>query len=107
MRASAAAFALRSGVIFAALAAVGCAVPVAAALDEPDANRVVVALDQAGIDAVKEPDAQAEGKFRVMVPRDDASRALVTMREEELPRAKTHGLLDAADRGQLVPSQAA
>jgi type III secretion protein J len=87
--------------------ALGCAVPVAAALDEPDANRVVVALDQAGIDAAKEPDPQAEGKFKVMVPRDDAARALATMREEELPRSKTKGLLDAADRGQLVPSQAA
>ena len=29
------------------------------------------------------------------------------MREEELPRPKAHGVLDAADRGQLVPSQAA
>lgn len=91
---------------FSALA-LGCAVPVAAALDEPDANRVVVALDQAGIDASKEADPQAEGKFKVMVPRDDAARALATMRDEELPRAKTRGLLDAADRGQLVPSQAA
>jgi type III secretion protein J len=90
-----------------ALAATGCAVPVAAALDEPDANRVVVALDQAGIDATKEIDPQAEGKFRVTVPRDDAARALTTMRDEELPRAKSRGLLDAADRGQLVPSQAA
>lgn len=90
-----------------AFALTGCAVPVAAALDEPDANRVVVALDQAGIDAAKEPDPQAEGKFRVTVPRDDAARALTTMRDEELPRAKPRGLLDAADRGQLVPSQAA
>lgn len=89
------------------VALTGCAVPVAAALDEPDANRVVVALDQAGIDAAKEADPQAEGKFKVMVPRDDAARALVTMRDEELPRVKPRGLLDAADRGQLVPSQAA
>ncbi len=91
----------------AALALTGCSVPVAAALDEGDANRVVVALDQAGIDASKEADPQAEGKFRVSVPRDDAARALTTMRDEELPRAKAKGLLDAADRGQLVPSQAA
>lgn len=104
MRAPAAGF---LPVILLATLALGCAVPVAAALDEPDANRVVVALDQQGIDAVKEPDAQTEGKFRVMVPRDDASRALATMRDEELPRPKTRGLLDAADRGQLVPSQAA
>ena len=102
MRAPAAAF-----LVVVCAFALGCAVPVAAGLDEPDANRVVVALDQAGIDAVKEADAQTEGKFKIMVPRDDAARALVTMRDEELPRAKPRGLLDAADRGQLVPSQAA
>jgi type III secretion protein J len=85
----------------------GCTVPVAAGLDEPDANRVVVALDQSGIDASKESDPVTEGKFRVTVARDDVGRALATMREEELPRPKARGLLDAADRGQLVPSQAA
>ena len=86
---------------------VGCAVPIAGGLEEGDANRVVVALDQAGIDAAKEADPGVEGRFRVTVPRDDAARALATMADEQLPRAKTHGLLDAADRGQLVPSQAA
>ncbi len=85
----------------------GCAVPVAAGLEEGDANRVVVALDQAGLDAAKESDPTVEGRFRVTVPRDEASRALATMADEQLPRAKTHGVLDAADRGQLVPSQAA
>jgi len=91
----------------AVLSLVGCAVPVAAGLEETDANRVVVALDQAGIDASKEADPTVEGRFRVTVPRDDAARALATMSDEQLPRAKSRGLLDAADRGQLVPSQAA
>lgn len=89
-----------------AVLATGCAVPVAAALDEPDANRVIVALDGSGIDASKEVDPTTEGKFRVMVARDDVGRALATMREEELPRAKSKGILDA-DKGQLVPSQQA
>jgi type III secretion protein J len=43
----------------------------------------------------------------VTVPHDDASRALVTMADEQLPRTKPRGVLEAADRGQLVPSQAA
>lgn len=90
-----------------ALLVSGCAVPVAAALDEGDANRVVVTLDQSGIDASKEPDPISEGKFRVTVGRDDVGRALAVMREEELPRPKAHGVLDATDRGQLVPSLAA
>jgi type III secretion protein J len=89
-----------------ALASAGCAVPVAAGLDEADANRVVVALDQAGIDASKEADPSAEGKFRVDVPREDAARALTAMAEEQLPRVRARGL-DQATRGQLVPSRAA
>ena len=94
------------GLALSAALALGCTVPVAAALDEPEANRVVVALDQAGIDSAKEADPTTEGKYRVTVARDDVGRALATMREEELPRPKSHGVLDAADRGQLVPSQA-
>ena len=90
-----------------ALAVAGCAVPVAAGLEEADANRVVVALDRAGIDAAKEGDPGVEGRFRVTVPHDDASRALAAMAEEQLPRSKSRGVLEAADRGQLVPSQAA
>jgi len=89
------------------VALAGCAVPVATGLDEGDANRVLVALDHAGIDAAKEIDPTAEGRFRVSVPRDDAARALSAMADEQLPRPKVRGLLDAADRGQLVPSQAA
>jgi type III secretion protein J len=85
----------------------GCAVPVAAGLEEGDANRVVVALDHAGIDATKEVDPGSESRFRVTVPHDDASRALATMADEQLPRSKSRSLLEAADRGQLVPSQAA
>lgn len=98
---------MRALLLSLALLATGCTVPVAAALDEPDANKVVIALDQAGIDASKEADPQTEGKFRVSVARDDVGRALVAMREEELPRPKAHGVLDATDKGQLVPSQAA
>lgn len=90
-----------------ALFLTGCAVPVAAGLDEPDANRVVVALDQAGIDAAKDVDPTTEGKFRVTVSRDDVGRSLAVMREEELPRAKSKGVLESADHGALVPSAAA
>lgn len=98
---------LRLGIALAAAAAAGCSVPVATALEEPEADRVVVALDQAGIDASKEADPQSEGRFRVNVARDEAARALSTMRAEELPREKPRGLLEATDRGQLVPSPAA
>ena len=81
-----------------------CAVPVASGLDESDANRIVVALDRAAIDATKEADPTVEGKFRVLVTRDDAARALSAMRNEELPRPHAAGVMDAIDKGALVPS---
>jgi type III secretion protein J len=85
----------------------GCNVPVAANLDEDDANRIVLALDHASIDATKEVDPTSEGKVRVVVARDDVARALSAMRDEELPRPKPQGVLDSMDKGALVPSQAA
>jgi type III secretion protein J len=85
----------------------GCASPVAVGLDESDANRVVVALDRASVDATKEIDPAAEGKFRVLVARDDVARALATMQGEALPRSKPPGVLDAIGKSALVPSQAA
>lgn len=89
------------------LACGGCSVPVAADLDEGEANRIVVTLDREGIGAEKEADPTAEGKFRVSVPRDDAARALSAMADERLPRPEPRGMLDVGGRGQLVPSQAA
>lgn len=94
------------GVLGLVWALAGCTSPIAAALDEGDANRVVTALDRVGIDATKEADPQAEGKYRVNVARDDAARALSALSEEELPRPKSRCLLDAVDKGALVPSAA-
>ena len=85
----------------------GCTVPVAAGLDESDANRIVMALDRAKIEASKESDPGTEGKFRVLVARDDTAHALTAMHGEELPRPRPRGVLDAMDKGALVPSEAA
>ena len=79
----------------------------AGALDDSEANRVMVALERAGVDATKEPDPAAEGKWKVEVMRDEVPRALVVMRDEELPRALPSGVLDAVGKGSLVPSEAA
>jgi type III secretion protein J len=86
-------------------ALVGCTVPVAGGLDESDANRIVLALDRVSIDTTKEADPGVEGKFRVLVTRDDAARAIAAMQSEELPRPHTAGVLEAVDKGALVPSQ--
>lgn len=65
----------------------------------------MLALDRAGVDATKDADPSVEGRFRVSVARDDAAQALAAMREEELPRPRARGVLDAMDKGALVPSQ--
>lgn len=85
----------------------GCTVPVAYGLEENEANGVAVALEHAGVDARKEVDPTAEGRFLVSVARDDASAALSILRDEELPRKKPKGVLDAVGQGSLVPSRAA
>jgi type III secretion protein J len=89
------------------LALAGCSVPVVGALDDGEASRVVVALDHASVDATKEPDPAAEGRWRVLVARDDVPRALTTLRDEGLPRVQPPGVLDAVGKGALVPSEAA
>jgi type III secretion protein J len=43
----------------------------------------------------------------VSVAREDATRALGIMRDEELPRSAPAGILDAVGKGALVPSEAA
>jgi len=85
--------------------AVGCTVPVAVGLDEQDANRVAAALSETGIAAEKSPDPDAEQKWRIDVLRDDAARAVAVLAEENLPRARTPGLLETLDSNALVPSR--
>jgi len=90
-----------------ALVGLGCAVPVASGLEDPDANRIVVAFDHAGIDSIKEVDPGGEGKWRVTVSRDEVPVALGVLRDQELPRANPTGVLDAVGKGSLVPSESA
>jgi len=90
-----------------ALSFVGCAVPIVNGADESDANRVVVALEENGIAADKESDPHAEGRFRVLVARDDASGAAQVLKQENLPPPATKGVLEALGEGGLVPSRSA
>jgi type III secretion protein J len=97
----------RSLVLLCAALVASCSVPIAGGLDDREAGHVVVALDHASIEAAKEADPSADGKWRVTVPRDDVARALGVLRDEELPRAAPPGVLDAIGKGSLVPSEAA
>ena len=85
---------------------IGCNVPIAAGLDESDANHAVVALEKNGVAADKERDPESEGHWRISVARDDASSAAGILSSESLPPARSPGLLETMGQGSIVPSQA-
>ncbi len=87
------------------LLAAACTVPIAGGLDEGQANRVVLALDRAGVGSEKESDPASEGRYRVLVERDEAPRAITAMRAEDLPSPASPGLLDSMGKGALLPSR--
>ncbi len=90
----------------AVLALGGCSTPIAADLDEGDANRVVVALDEGGVTATKEPDPDHEGRWRISVPRNEGPTAVMLLEQSNLPPAPTPGVLEALGDGSIVPSRA-
>lgn len=85
----------------------GCTVPVAAGLDENDANQAVVALERYGIASEKERDPEKEAAYRVLVARDDAASAVGLLAQENLPPRTTPGVLAALGQGSMVPSRVA
>jgi type III secretion protein J len=89
------------------LALCGCQSPVGGALDESESNRILGVLAEAKIEASKEPDPAAEGKWQILVPDPDVPRALSIMRDEDMPRVAPSGVLDAVGKGSLVPSESA
>lgn len=79
---------MRVGVVL-AVVALGCTREVAAGLDEADANRGVVALARANVDAEKIADQNAEGRFKLVVGRDEATVAISVLAGEEIPRPRS------------------
>jgi type III secretion protein J len=108
---------LTRAALIVALAAVtslaACSREVAAGLEEAEANRGVVALARSGIDAEKIADAQTEGRFRLVVGRDEATSAIAVLAGEEIPRLRPAAAKDApfvaspeADRASRVAQTA-
>jgi len=95
------------GGLLVGLLLLGCSVPVATDLDESEANRVTVALQQSGISAQKTVDSQNRDRFGVLVSRDDASFALAVLAAHSLPKPPTVGVLEALGGQTLVPTESA
>ena len=94
------------GIVCGATLLLGCNVPIAAGLDETDANHAVVALEKSGVAAEKDRDPDSEGRWRISVARDDASSAAGILSSESLPPAASPGLLETLGQGSIVPSHA-
>ena len=92
------------GIVGLALSIAGCWVPVAANLDERDANLVADALNRSGIESLKEADPGSEGRYRILIARDEAASAIGVLREQDLPPRTAPGLADAVGKGSIVPS---
>jgi len=84
-----------------------CSVPIAANLDESDANQAVVVLERGSVGASKERDPEHEGRFVVTVSTQDASTAIGLLSRENLPPRQSPGVLEALGESSVVPSRLA
>lgn len=75
-------------------------------LDEPQANQVLVALEEAGLGGRKERADGAEAGWTVLVPSGAAGRAHRLLAERELPRPRPPGFGEVFGKGSMVPSAA-
>lgn len=78
-----------------AILLIGCTREVGSGLDEADANRGIVALSRANVDAEKLADPTSEGRFRILVGRDEATVAISVLASEEIPRPKSIAVTSA------------
>ncbi|MGC4091437.1 MAG: hypothetical protein QM756_26865 [Polyangiaceae bacterium] len=85
----------------------GCNVPVAANLDEGDANQAVTLLEQASMSAGKERDPEHEGRYRITVLNADAASAIGLLARESIPPRSSPGVLEALGEGSVIPSRLA
>src|SRR5512133_1598028 len=95
----------RASLALAVLALAGCArEELLHGLDEPQANEVLVALDEGGIRADKARGDGADAGWTVSVARGDASRAHRVLADRALPRARPAGFGEVFGKGSMVPT---
>jgi len=96
-----------SAAVLAAALITACSVPVAANLDEADANQAVLLLERGGIGADKDHDPEHDNRFRVSVSTPDSSTAISLLAQENLPPKASPGVLEALGANGMVPSRLA
>jgi type III secretion protein J len=73
-------------------------------LDEPQANEVLVALDEGGVRGSKTRGEGPDAGWTISVPAGDAARAQRLLGDRALPRARPAGFGDVFTKGSLVPT---
>lgn len=86
----------------------GCQVDLERGLDDEQADRVVLALRDAGIAAEKraDPRSATRGGQIIRVARSDVGIALETLRAHGLPRAPARGFAEVFSKTNMVPTPA-
>lgn len=92
--------------MFIAFALVGpaCQTRVQHGLVEREANRMVAALRQSGVEARKVKEKGRGGKFAVDVPRGQVTRAIGVLLQHDLPRRQKPGFAEIFGKPSLVPT---
>lgn len=94
----------RALLICAIVAFAGCRQEVYHGLEETEANRMVVALEERGIAAEKERDSKKEGRWVVTVDDTSTVDAWRVLEHEGLPRPSVQGFDAFYPSGGLVPT---
>ncbi len=87
-----------------ALVGLGCQTRVQHGLVEREANRMVAALRQAGVEAQKVKEKGRGSKFAVEVPRGQLTRAIGVLLANDLPRRQKPGFAEVFGKPSLVPT---
>jgi type III secretion protein J len=73
-------------------------------LDEPQANDVLVALEEEGVAGEKRREDGNDGGWTVAVPSGETGRARRILSDRELPRPRAQGFADLFAGGGMVPT---
>jgi type III secretion protein J len=89
----------------AALLLAGCAgEEILHGLDEPQANEVIVALDEVGVAGKKVREEGTDVGWTVSVAARDAARAQRVLADRSLPRARPAGFAEVFSKGSMIPT---
>ena len=92
-------------VLAAALVVSGCTSEIYHGLGEQEANEIIVALEQSGIEASKQADPAGDGLWVVTAPEHARVEAWRVLESQGLPRPAVKGVGEVYPSGGLIPTE--